>query len=123
MRKGKGLEVDKREVRAGLFREMVELGRGRFGDEEWSARMGRYRERPNDFAWKVLGSRWWSAQETVGRALVKSRRMVVKSGNGVGKTYLAADLALWFLFTHRPSIVVTTAPTDRQMRYVLWHEI
>ncbi len=83
----------------------------------------RYRRNPAAFAKEVLGSTWWSAQEAIARDLVRNRRVAVKSANAVGKTYLAADLALWFLYTHQPSIVITFAPTDRQVRLLLWQEI
>ncbi len=82
-----------------------------------------YRSSPESFADEVLGSRWWSRQRSVAGLVAKHRRTAVKSANGVGKTYLAADLALWFLYTHRPSIVLTTAPTWRQVRHLLWEEI
>jgi phage terminase large subunit len=85
--------------------------------------MAAYRKRPERFAREVLGSRWWSKQRQAAELLAGNRRVVVKSANGVGKTYLAADLALWFLYSHRPSIVLTTAPTWRQVRYLLWEEI
>ena len=49
--------------------------------------------------------------------------MAVRSANGVGKTYLAADLALWFLYSFSPSVVLTTAPTKRQVENLLWEEI
>ncbi len=32
-------------------------------------------------------------------------------------------MALWFLYTHPNSIVVTTAPTGRQVKRILWQEI
>ena len=47
----------------------------------------------------------------------------MKAANGVGKTYLAADLLLWFLFCFRPSVVLTTAPTWRQVESLLWEEV
>jgi phage terminase large subunit len=95
----------------------------RFWEEVWRGRMAAYRRRPEAFAEEVLGSHWWEAQAEVARTVATHRRTVVKSANGVGKTYLAADLALWFLYTHRPSVVLTTAPTWRQVRYLLWEEI
>jgi hypothetical protein len=115
--------MDRHEITRGFYSELVARGRSRFGTGEARQHLARYRNSPRDFAYKILDSQWWSAQEEVGKAIVKSRRVVVKSGNGVGKTYLAADLALWFLYTHRPAVVVTTAPTDRQVRHVLWREI
>lgn len=36
---------------------------------------------------------------------------------------MAARIATWFLKSFQPSIVLTTAPTDRQVRRILWKEI
>jgi hypothetical protein len=41
----------------------------------------------------------------------------------VGKTRSAAGTGLWFLYNHKPAVVITTAPTGRQNRYLLWGEI
>ncbi len=106
-----------------MYRDLVDQGRRRFGAEDWVVRMTKYQRNPRLFARTVLGSRWWCAQEEVGAALVKHRRVIVRSGHSLGKTYLAADLALWFLYTHHPAIVLTTAPTARQVEQVLWAEI
>ena len=78
-----------------------------------------YRDDPAGFARDILGSRWWDAQTEIADALTKHRRVAVKAANGVGKTYLAADLCLWFLYTHTPSVVLTTAPTWRQVETLL----
>ena len=56
-------------------------------------------------------------------AVANNRRVTVRSGHSVGKTAASAWLTLWFLLEHNPALVVTTAPTDRQVRAVLWHEI
>ncbi len=82
-----------------------------------------YRAEPERFAREVLGSRWWCGQTEIAKLLSQHRRVAVKAANGVGKTYLAADLVLWFLYCHRPSIVLTTAPTWRQVESLLWEEI
>ena len=82
-----------------------------------------YRDDPAGFARDILGSKWWDAQTEIADALTKHRRVAVKAANGVGKTYLAADLVLWFLYTHTPSVVLTTAPTWRQVESLLWEEI
>src|SRR5207253_2243113 len=93
------------------------------GGERLRRRFAKYQKRPEAFAKEVLGSRWWSRQREVAEAVAGHRRVVVRSANGVGKTYLAADLALWFLYCFQPSIVVTTAPTKRQVENLLWEEI
>ncbi len=86
---------------------------------EWT----RYRDTPEQFALEVLGSHWWKAQREVAEALCHSRRVAVKAANGVGKTFLAADLVLWFLYSHPGSVVLTTAPTWRQVEALLWREV
>ena len=46
------------------------------------------------------------------------------TGNGVGKSYLAAGIALWYALIHdEPSKVITTGPTFDQLRAVLWGNI
>ena len=56
-------------------------------------------------------------------ALATEDIISVKSGNGVGKSCLAACATLWFLNSFTPSIVLTTAPTERQVKKVMWGEI
>jgi hypothetical protein len=46
----------------------------------------------------------------------------VHSSNESGKSWIAAVAALWFFCT-RPSIVITTAPTETHLRSILWAEI
>lgn len=50
-------------------------------------------------------------------------RVSVKSGQGVGKTGVAAGLFLWFLVCFPFPRVVATAPTKQQLHDVLWSEI
>src|SRR2546423_1673473 len=105
------------------LRRFCSIVNARFWKEAWGRKMAGYRRRPERFAKEVLGSTWWERQRDVAASVAASRRVAVKSANGVGKTYLAADLALWFLYTHQPSVVLTTAPTERQVRHALWREI
>ena len=62
-------------------------------------------------------------QEAVVASVRDHRRTLVTAGNSVGKTFLAARLALWFLFTHPGAKVVTTAPTWPQVANLLWREL
>ena len=78
---------------------------------------------PVEFAREALGVTLWSKQEEVLRALMEKRRVAVKSGNGLGKDFTAAVALLWYLHTHDPGIVLSTAPTFRQVRHVLWRQI
>lgn len=47
----------------------------------------------------------------------------VRSCHGVGKSHVAGRVVRWFLPNHPQSIVITTAPTNRQVRGILWKEI
>ena len=78
---------------------------------------------PEDFASQVLGVELWSKQREVLRAVACHRRVAVKSGNGLGKDFTAAVAVLWYLHQHDPAIVLSTAPTFRQVRHVLWRQI
>jgi hypothetical protein len=51
------------------------------------------------------------------------RRVAVRACHGVGKTKVAAWVAIWFLYCHRNSKVITTAPTWHQVENLLWREI
>ena len=51
------------------------------------------------------------------------RRVAVKSGNGLGKDFTAAVAVLWYVHAHDPAVVLSTAPTFRQVRHVLWRQI
>lgn len=75
------------------------------------------------FASDTLGVRLWEKQEEVLRAVERSRRVAVKSGNGLGKDFTAAVAVLWYVHAHDPAIVLSTAPTFRQVRHVLWRQI
>ena len=75
------------------------------------------------FAEETLGVSLWWKQEDVLDAVMRERRVAVKSGNGLGKDFTAAVAVLWYLHCHDPAIVLSTAPTFRQVRHVLWRQI
>lgn len=81
----------------------------------------------NDPAWfirNVLGAEYLTPQQiTVLESVRDHRRTLVTAGNSVGKTWLAARLALWFLYSHPKSKVITTAPTWIQVESLLWREL
>jgi hypothetical protein len=65
----------------------------------------------------------WEKQVEVAESVVGHKRVTVRSGHGVGKSWLMARLAIWFLTVFKPSKVITTAPTWTQVEKVLWGEI
>ena len=75
------------------------------------------------FAREVLGVDLWSRQQDIARALRDHPRVAVRSCHAPGKTLVPAVCVCWFLYTRRDAIVLTTASTFRQVRYVLWRTI
>ena len=71
----------------------------------------------------ILGNNLWQTQREILESVRNNHETVVASCHGAGKSFTASNVALWYLFNHKPSIVITTAPTDRQVRGILWKEI
>lgn len=78
---------------------------------------------PAGFVKNRLGARLWDAQVEILEAVRDHVRVAVRSCNGSGKTYVAAHVVLWWLMAFPESMVITTAPTEHQVREVLWREI
>lgn len=79
-----------------------------------------------DPAWFIqhwLGADLWAKQIEIAEAVRDHRRVAVKSCHASGKSYLAARIAIWHLHAHQPAILISTAPTARQVVNVLWREI
>jgi hypothetical protein len=91
--------------------------------EDKRAFADRIQRDPAWFCERILGAKLWGKQQEIAKALVATQFVYVPSCHASGKTYSAAQIALWFLYSHPNSIVVTTAPTGRQVRKVMWGEI
>lgn len=82
------------------------------------------REDPVFFVHNVVAmSELWGKQKEIMYSVRDNPRTCVRSCNGAGKTFVSANVVAWFLATHPNSIVITTAPTARQVRELLWQEI
>lgn len=88
-----------------------------------SAELERLRNDPVWFCRRVLGFEPWSKQAEILEAVRDHDRVAVRSANAVGKTSIAGRAVLWWLGGGPGSIALTTAPTDRQVRRLLWKEI
>lgn len=71
----------------------------------------------------ILGWWHWSKQDEIIRAVFTHQRVAVKSCFWVWKTAISARIALTFCLAYENSIVITSAPTFRQVENVLWREI
>src|SRR5438270_9488569 len=81
-----------------------------------------YRPIPHLFIKDMLGARTWPMQDEIVKSVFANKLTAVKTGNAAGKSFIAARIALTFLSLFEGSIVVTTAPTYRQVKDVLWRE-
>ena len=70
----------------------------------------------------IIGT-WTPDQQRIAENFPEARRLCCVAANGVGKTYLAADLAVSFMLDFTAALVITTAPTQRQVEQLLWPEI
>ena len=84
-----------------------------------------FADKPVDFINNVLGDFLWSKQIDVVEAVRDYRRVAVHSCHSTGKSFIAGRIVTWFVTTGGvgDTIVVTTAPTMRQVKAILWKEI
>lgn len=92
-------------------------------DEEVIAFQEKIRNDPVWFAEKVLGNSLWEKEKEILLAIQKYPEVAVRSCNSAGKSFTAARVVHWWLMGHSYSVVVTTAPTSRQVKEILWREI
>lgn len=85
----------------------------------------KYRDDPLGFVTNALGETVWSKQAEVLRAIGEHPRVAVPASHSVSKTHTAARIAAWWVSVYPPetTLVITTAPTYRQVRNVLWPHI
>ena len=88
-------------------------------EDKWAS----WRKEPVKFVKYQLKASLWKKQEEILEAMLENRRVAVRSCNGSGKTFIAAHAVLWWLRCFPDSVVITTAPTEHQVRDVLWREI
>jgi len=80
--------------------------------------------RGDPVAWvEAMGDEPWEKQKEILRAVVEHTHVAVRSCHGAGKDWTAARAALHFFRHHIPCLVLTTGPTDRQVKGILWKEI
>jgi phage terminase large subunit len=75
------------------------------------------------FARHILGVSLWEREVEIVQSIQTQRRTAVKACHGVGKTFTLAVGTLWWLARYPEGIVLTTSPTQRQVRTQLWSEI
>lgn len=89
---------------------------------------------PPELAWRLDPVAWaqkrahmeiWSKQQEIIRSVVAHPKTAVHSSHSVGKSLIAALTACWWIDVHPPgeAFVLSTGPTDIQVKAILWREI
>ena len=82
----------------------------------------KYIDNPVGFIESELGCELTDPQKDIVNSVWDNRTTNVQAAHGQGKTYIAAMIALAWLYVKR-GLVITTAPTSRQVKLLLWAEI
>ena len=75
------------------------------------------------FATNILDTQLWQREIDILRSIQIHTRTAIKACHSIGKTFTLALAALWWLVRWADGIVLTTAPTFRQVGTQLWSEI
>ena len=81
------------------------------------------RNNPSFFVESVLGNPLWEKQREILEAIRDNHEVAIRSCHASGKSYVSGRIVHWWLNAHKDSVVITTAPTFRQVKEVLWREI
>lgn len=90
--------------------------------KEAAKTMALYYNDPVAFSYDIIKSKHTDYQQEILYAIADNKKVAWRSSHGLGKTYTAADVLIWFLFTRPNSRVITTASLWRQVG-ILWNEV
>lgn len=113
--------VHDEQTRLLLLESLLEVGK-LHNLREGEAMFEEFRGNETKLCKKVFGARLWAAQREIMQQLSSRRFVTVRSGRKAGKTEMGALAVLSFIYTSK-CVVLTTAPTGRQVRDVLWQRI
>lgn len=86
------------------------------------ASFAKYADDPAGFMRDVLRCEPWSKQVEMAERVRDNPRVVCVTSNGIGKDWVTARIALWWVFARR-GFVVLTGPTERQVKNILMREV
>lgn len=92
-------------------------------DDQLIADLARMQQDPVYVVRDLFGSEPWKDQISILESVRDHAKTAWRSCHGIGKTYVIARLVLWWLYSFPYSIVITTAPTWRQVQDLVWKEI
>lgn len=103
-----------------LYREAWEEAKRR----AHTAKLAEYSRDPVKFGNEVLRHHYYSDVEQLMRSIVVNPITIAKSANAVGKTYCAADIALWWFLSYDDAeVYATAAPPLENLKNLLWGEL
>lgn len=79
--------------------------------------------RPVWWVKNILGAVPWAKQREILESVRDNQRTAVRSCHGIGKSFTAGQVILWFLYNFPRAIVLSTAPTWRQVEKLVWKEV
>lgn len=83
-----------------------------------------YKYNPVLWAEDIAGVHLWSKQAEIAMSVARNKNVAVKAGHGVGKSFLAGLLIVWWVWTRYPNMMVaSTAPSRFQINAVVWKEV
>lgn len=82
-----------------------------------------FKKNPTLFIERVFEDKLWDKQIDIVNSVRDNLYTVVQSCYGSGKSYTAARVALWYLYTHVPSKVICTSSSWDQVEKILFSEI
>ncbi len=93
------------------------------GKDDLADRLIYYRDHWDHFIEDVCMLKTWSGMRLIIESVQNNKRTSVRACHGISKTLSAAALGVTFLNLYKPSIIITTAPTNTQVKNLLWKEI
>jgi phage terminase large subunit len=86
-------------------------------------KMEPYRDNPIAFVREMIGAEPTDQQIEALTNLANGTHVSIKSGHGTGKTTFLAWAILWWNYTRPNARIPCTAPTEAQLKNVLWAEL
>ena len=85
----------------------------------------RFEDDPVGFVEIGLGEHLWSKQRQILESVRDNKRTAVPACHALGKSHLAARAVAWWVSVHPvgTAMAITTAPSFRQVRSILWSHI
>lgn len=106
------------------IQEAWEEAERRLSDDFSTQKLKKYQQDPVGFAEEYFDDYLTDEMKEIMLSVRDNNVTIAKSGNALGKTYVAAKTALWFYAVYRDSkVFLTAAPPLDNLKRLLWGEI